>query len=170
MQTIVFSVVLKAEKIGFFTDASGSHKLGYGCIFKDNWTFGTWGEDFIKKDKPSIEYLELYAVAVAIVLWSEKLANKRVRINCDNQSVVSMINKTVSSCKSCMRLLRTIVLTSGKFNVRFFADYLETKKNVSADALSRLDFERFWSRVPNTMAKYPTQLPNELLPPGKFFY
>ena len=167
---IDFSSKLRADKISFFTDAVGSAKLGYGCVFGNSWTFGAWGESFVKNLLPSIECLELFAVTVAIVLWAKKLENRRVIINCDNQAVVSMINKTVSSCPYCMRLVRIIVLTSLKHNVRFFADYLETSKNVLADSLSRFDFVTFRTFAPASMDKFPVPLPHKLLPPEQFFF
>ena len=54
-----------ADEINFFTDASGAEDLGFGCVFNDKWSCGRWEKGFVKKNKPSIEFLELYAVAVA---------------------------------------------------------------------------------------------------------
>ena len=49
----------------FFMDASG--KLGYGSYFRGCWACGLWNEAFLKKNRPSIEYLELYALCVGIM-------------------------------------------------------------------------------------------------------
>ena len=75
-----------------------------------------------------------------------------------------MINKTVSSCKYCMRSVRIIVLTGLKYNVRFFADYIPTHENKLADSLSRLEFRKFWNEVPSIY-----NVPESLLPPKHFF-
>ena len=40
-------------------------------ILPDNaWTFGHWGADNILKLQPSIEFLELYALCLAIYSWN----------------------------------------------------------------------------------------------------
>ena len=44
-----------------------------------------------------------------------------------------------------MKLVRKFTLISIQNNVRFFARYVNTKENTRADALSRGQFERFWS-------------------------
>ena len=46
--------------------------------------FHKWETGYIDKYNPSIEYLELYAVAVSIFLWAEPLPNRRVVIFCDS--------------------------------------------------------------------------------------
>ena len=48
----------------------------------------------LKKFKPSIEYLELYAVTAAVLTWIHQFKNRRIILFCDNQSVVDMINLT----------------------------------------------------------------------------
>ena len=130
---IDFSKFLVADSLDFYTDASGSSKLGFGCVFDKEWTHGRWNTKFIENAKPSTEYLELFAVAVAIPLWAENLQNRRVVIYCDNQLVVEMINKSVSSCKNCMVLIQHITFASIKANVCFFARYVKSVDNMRAD-------------------------------------
>ena len=50
-----FSKLLIAEEMNFFTDASGAADKGFGCVFADHWTYGTWEPGFINLLKPSIE-------------------------------------------------------------------------------------------------------------------
>ena len=95
-----------ADEIDFYTDASGAAKLGFGCYYNKHWTYGMWEDSFISNCKPSIEFLELYVVAIAIQLWESYLQNKRVVVFFDNKSVVDMINNTVSSCEKCMKLIQ----------------------------------------------------------------
>ena len=75
-------------------------------MFRKEWTFGSCESGFIELMRPSIEYLELCALTVAVLLWAAKLQNKRVIVFCDNKSVVEMINKSVSSCRNCMAVIR----------------------------------------------------------------
>ena len=86
---------------------------------------------------PSIEFLELYAVAVSILLWIKNFKNSRVALFCDNESVVWMINRQSSRCPNCMTLIRVIVLECLIHNVRFYAKHVRTHLNSRADALSR---------------------------------
>ena len=157
-----FKTVLQADVLDFYTDASGNAKLGFGCVFADSWTFGQWEENFIIENKPSIDYLELYAVTVAIDLWAPRLENRRVVIFCDNQAVVGMINKSASPVKNCMVLIRHTTLTSIQHNVRFFPKYVKSAENTRADALSRLDFKCFWNNSGKTTNSLPTLIPEKL--------
>ena len=105
-----------SAELNFYTDASG--KIRYGCFFDGRWTFGYWNKTFLLICKPSIEFLELYALCAGVLTWEKisSLNNTRVIIFCDNQAVVSMVNNTTSSCKNCMTLLRYLVLNNLKFN------------------------------------------------------
>ena len=151
--------------IGFFTDASGNYSLAFGGLFDDQWFFGQWDAEFMNQAKPSIAYMELFALTAGILIWTDKLKNKRITIHCDNQSVVQMINNTSSSCKNCMYLIQLIVLTVLIHNRRVFATYVSTKDNGPADSLSRLDFPRFHNLTKDTkMEKFPVQLPREIWP------
>ena len=91
-----------SQELDWYTDASTT--LGCGGYFGSNWFIAEWDLDTIKL-KPSINYLELYAVAVSVLNWLPLVANKRVTLFCDNMSVVQMVNSTSSSCKNCMVLL-----------------------------------------------------------------
>ena len=159
-----FTSKLCANEINFYTDALGAEHLGFGCTFENFWTYSAWEPNFIKKFNPSIEYLELYVVAVAIELWANKLQNKKVIIFCDNKSVVEMINNTESSCCHCMKLIRIITLKSISENVRFFAKYVKSAENVLADALSRIQLHRFRKFTPPMVNEHPTPLPSKLWP------
>ena len=138
---IDFTRILTAEELDWVTDASGA--IGFGCICGVNWFRGDWTASFLKKYKPSIEFLELFAVAVSVTLWARFYENRRISLNCDNQSVVFMLNNSSSNCKYCMKLIRHITLFSLKYNVRIFARHIRTELNGLSDALSRGQMKRF---------------------------
>ena len=104
------STSVTSEKICFYSDASGSEILGYGALLGKNWINGNWEEGFVKTAKPSIEYLELFALVAGIMTWESKLRDCRIIVFCDNQSVVHMVNGMTSSCKNCMLLIRLLIL------------------------------------------------------------
>ena len=134
-----------AVQLNFATDASLNPDLGMGGMFLQNWFVQTWDREFIILNKPSIAYLELYALVTAVVLWGNHplLTNARVEILCDNESVKYMVNNMTSKCPHCMKLIRLLVVSNLRSNRRVFVRHLSTKLNFFADALSRLEFNRF---------------------------
>ena len=157
-----------SKEIHFYTDASG--KIGYGCSFKESWCHGKWSREFILNEKPSIRYLEMYALCAAIVTWAHKLTNTRVRIFCDNKGVCDAINDLSSGCKNCMILIRILVLNNMIFN-RVFVKYVESKKNDLADALSRdkiTEFKRL-ARKKFKINKLPDLVPSFMNPVEKIW-
>ena len=69
---IDFTSNLGSDVLDFFTDTSYNGDLGFGCVFGRSWTYGAW-EGFVHMFKVSVAYLELYAIAIAITLWSYRL-------------------------------------------------------------------------------------------------
>ena len=116
-----------------------------------------------------IEFLELYAVTVGVLNWLHRWRNSRIVLFCDNESVVEMINSTSSRCRNCMVLLRIIVLEGLICNTRIFAKHVRTRLNSKADALSRLDFKRFWTLAGSTMDAIPTRIPQCIWPIDKIW-
>ena len=137
------SHVYSAEEIDLFTDASANPNLGCGGHSRNEWFYYQWNETFLLDKQPSIEYLELFGVAIGVLLWAHKYKNKRVCLFCDNISVVYMLNKNTSKCKRCMVLIRLIVLHCMVHNVRVFAKHVTTSANDLADHLSRMRIQQF---------------------------
>ena len=51
---------LAVDQIGFYSDVTANSLLGYGAILGDNSIFGQWEPWFVVKQKPSIEFLEVF--------------------------------------------------------------------------------------------------------------
>ena len=147
--------------MNFYSDVSG--KIGFRTIFDQKWLFGLWDDHFLKQ-KPSIEYQELFALCCAILSWQEYLFNIRMIIFCDNQAVVEMVNSTTSSCPNCMILICMLVLNNLQHNRRVFVKYIFSKNNYLADALSRNDLDCFHRLAKNKMESFPTK-PSEMVWP-----
>ena len=159
-----------AQIIDIFSDASRNFKLGFGAYCGSEWSFGQWDEEFYSEVQPSIEYLELFGVAVAVLNWLKLFRNKKIVLFCDNQAVVNMINNSTSNCRNCMVLLRMIVLEGLVCNTRVFAKYVKSKDNGKADAISRLQWHRFRKLTGQTMNLNPTPVPSCLWPMDKIWY
>ena len=157
-----------AEDIDMYSDASGAILKGFGAYCGNKWTCMQWDYDWFEKCNPSIEYLELYAVTVVVLLWINKFKNSRILLHCDNESVCKMIKNSSTSCRNCMILIRIIVLEGLLHNVNISAEWVATGDNGKADALSRLEFQRF-RRLGPDMEHAPTCLPDQIWPISKIW-
>ena len=119
--------------------------------------------------QPSIEFLELYALCLAVFTWDYRLTNCRVMLYCDNKSIWDMVNSTTSSCMHCMKLIRLLTLNCLWYNRKLHIQYIESHKNVLADALSRGKFKTFWKHAPSNTQHFPDRLPEKIWPVAKFW-
>ena len=160
-----------ADVLQFYTDSSLNKNLGCGGLFGTSWFVYKWDPDFIERYKPSIGYLELFALAAGVLIWGSKkeMVNTRVIIFCDNNSAKANVNTYASGCKQSPKLLRTIAMNCLKFNRRIYVQYVSSSSNVLADSLSRLNFKRFRRNAPKGMNKNPEQMPQDLVPMEKIW-
>ena len=129
-----------------------------------------WEPSYIRNYQPSIAYLELYALCTGISVWQEKLKNMRFIIFCDNESVVSIVNLGVSSCKNCMFLLQLLTLNNLLFYRRIFVKHLKSKQNYLADFLSHLKLNAFFQTALLNTKDFPEELPMQLWPTSKLWF
>ena len=165
-----FTNTIMADEVDMYSDASG--KLGFGATCGQDWMFRMWNKEFLKSQKPSIEYLELYGVVAGVLTWIHRFKNRRIILFCDNKSVVDMINQTTTSCKNCMVLVRILVLKGMVENVRIFCRHIEGSKNILADNLSRNRIDLFHDNciaMNKIMNDYPTKVPEIIWPPSKIW-
>ena len=143
----------------FYTDASMS---GGGGVCDRSWFVMEWDEDFLRVYEPSINYLELYALTIAVCCYIERFKNTPITVFCDNLSVVYMINNGTSRNPNCMKLIRLITLNCLISNVTLNVEYISTKANIFADSLSRLKYKHFWRLArqnKRTFHSRPTNIP-----------
>ena len=167
---IDFTDIISSQEINFFTDASGSYGMGGLC--DDSWMILKWDRKFMMKYKPMIQYLEMYALLAGVVAWIHKYKNQSVKIFCDNQNVVRMVNDNSTSCEHCMKLVRIMVLHCLTLNVNLSAEYIKSKDNDLADPISRGELNLFFKRIRDRemkMSALPTPVPAILLPMDKFW-
>jgi hypothetical protein len=106
---------------------------------------GHCGKEYFSCDFPSdilaaghdINILELYTVMVAVKVWSSKLTNRRIQINCDNQASVMVINSGRTKNKVMLAILREIAFNTAKSNCQIKAVHIQGVNNRFSDLLSR---------------------------------
>ena len=126
--------------------------IGFGAYFADKWTHGRWPLDIVQ-NPPSIAFLELYPIMVAVQCWAPFLTNRKVQFHADNIAVVHIINRQSRRCPRIIHLLRLLVFQCLTFNICFRAVHVPAKVNDIADALSRFQMERFGNWLRNALQK-----------------
>ena len=158
-----------ATAIDMYSDASRNFSLGFGAYCGTEWTFGQW-DDFCRRVKPSIEYLELFGVTVAVKNWLRFFRNSKIILFCDNEAVVSMINHSTSKCPNCTVLIWIIVFEGLLQNSRVYARYVSSKDNGKADALSRFQWKCFEVLAKHDkMNERPIPIPQDIWPIEKIW-
>ena len=82
----------QSPQLEVFLDTSANVALGWGAWCGTKWIWGGWDQTFFNVHNPSIDFLRLYAVVVAIFAWSDLMANKHVIVHSDNTLTVAVIN------------------------------------------------------------------------------
>ena len=89
------------------SDASG--KLGYGVFHNNEWFSGSWT---LAQVPMGITYKELFPIAIACALWGSQWHQKRVQFQCDNASVVAILQSGTSKDPNIMHLVRLLFLST----------------------------------------------------------
>lgn len=129
-----------------WTDASN---MGIGAYYRGQWISQPFTGVFEQFSEYSINWRELFAIVVAAATWGHQLMCKRVLFYCDNQAVVTILQKGTSPDCNIMSLVRTLFYVCAKHNFECSATHIAGVRNPIADALSRLDLERFRMAAPN---------------------
>ena len=146
-----------SDKLRLYTDASGS--IGYGGFLNTSWFYGKWPVQCVSLN---ITILELYPIALSLYIFGQQLKNKCVLFLTDNEAVVHIINRQTSKEKQIMILVRLLVTTCLRYNINFRSKHVTGKLNNKADALSRLQIQKFRLLAPEADPD-PTVVPQELL-------
>ena len=117
--------------VSFYTDASLE---GFGMVWGSRALAGIFTSEY---DDLDISKKELITVMAAIKHWFEDLANLKVKIFCDNQACVALLNYGVTKSSFMASCLREIQLFLAKYNIEIFAEYIPSKQNHLADICSR---------------------------------
>ena len=126
-----------------FTDASGT--LGFGAYWNGAWFSGTWSAEIASKP---IEWKELYAIVMACQAWGHNWSSKKLLFH----------RSGLSRSSDLMRLVRALFHIAAKNNFHVLIRHIPGIDNSIADALSRLQLQRFRALAPHA-AMLPTPIP-----------
>ena len=138
---VPFTYFLGQDENGplIYADSAGKKSLGFGMIFPatKEWTCDSWPQAFFSDRKPNIQLLELYAIMLAVEIWSLHLKGKHVHLHCDNMSTVWELNKKSSCNKERMFLLRHLTYICLSFQIYMTVKHEPAAMNHLSDMLSR---------------------------------
>ena len=143
----------RSPDMELFTDASGS--LGYGIFYMSHWIANPWPPLLQNR---SIQWNELYPIALACLLWGHQWTGKKLLFHCDNQAVVDIWAS--GSCRDplIMHPVRSIFFTAATNHFTVLVTHIVGTSNVIADSLSRLQMSRFRLLAPAADLE-PTPVP-----------
>lgn len=148
---------LSSDHLTLYTDAAGS--LGFAAVLGCEWFASHW--DHSHKGF-HIAVKELFPIVLAIETWGNSIRNNKVLFMSDNMAVVQIINKQSSKDKTIMRLVRRLVLATLECNIHFRAKHIPGKHNVTADCLSRFQFQAAFQSAPQ-LNRLQTPIPKTSL-------
>jgi len=130
--------MIQLSRISFdvATDASGAKGIG-----------GVYNRLVFSERIPSrhkskkIDWKEMFAVLHAFLLWHEGWRGGKVRLACDNSSVVDAINKHSIKGPAIVPLQR-IFLIAAVYDIEILPFWIPSEENIVADAASRYDYKK----------------------------
>ena len=154
---------LNPPQLEVFSDASANVTLGWGMWCGRKWMWGGWDETFFHVYHPSIDFLELYVVVIAVYAWSDIMANKHVIVHSDNTPTVAVINDKFAHSPNLMHLVRFLALHCMLNNITLTVVYIPGSDNTRSDALSCFQLHKFHQLHPEA-DPHPSQCPSFLYP------
>ena len=88
----------------------------------------------------NIAHLEILNIVVALKVWAQHWANRRIKIHCDNMAVVEVLRNGRARDNVLALMARNIWLICAMFNIHIVVLHIPGKNNVLADLLSRWQF------------------------------
>lgn len=104
--------------------------------------------EWVREEAGHINALEMWVLVVALKLWGHLCSGMRIKVLCDNEVTVWVINSGRSRDKVMLQLLRELCYWCVKFECQIRAVHLPGQENRGPDCLSRWAEEKkreeFW--------------------------
>jgi hypothetical protein len=143
--------------IALYSDASNK---AIGGLCGKKWFYVPFVEDLRHLQNKSIAWRELYAVVTTVATFANILTGMRLMIFCDNQAIVQVLQAGSSKNPDIMKLVRLLFYICANYQLECSAVHLKGVVNQTADALSRLEIDRFFKLCPS--AEHIMTKPKEL--------
>lgn len=140
-----------------YTDAS---RVGYGGMRGAEWFAEPWPPATLAW-ADNVTWLEMIPILAACALWGPTWTGRRITFHCDNSGVVGACAKGWSRDPRLMSLLRQTCYLAASHSFLFRVQHVAGHDNATADALSRLQLDRFRTLQP-TANPAPTAVPASL--------
>ena len=125
------------------TFSTDSCLKGCGGICGYQYFHASFPESIRKQGLP-IHKLEMLAVLVGVRLWGQQCEGQKVRIYCDNEAVVQVLNSSKTKDSFLGTCLRELWFEVSKYRFQLKAIHLPGEENRVADWLSRWDLDRYY--------------------------
>ena len=106
----------------------------------------------------SIQWQELYPIALACLLWGNQWSGKKLLFHNDNQTIVDIWASGTSQDPLIMHLVRSIFFSAATNHYTVLVTHIVGTNNSIADSLSRLQISQFRHLAP-TADLEPTPVP-----------
>ena len=117
------------------TMATDASLVGIGGIWKkDEFYRIKLPKEWMRQN---IAYLELIAICVALKVWGQKCRGLRIKMYCDNESVVQVINTGRAHDHILQDGCREVCWLAAKYQFEIRLTHISSRRNVIPDLLSR---------------------------------
>ena len=134
-----------------FFDASN---IGFGAYYEPYWLYAPFHNLEVKSGKKNnIAYRELFCCVAAVNAWAGLWFEKVIQFNTDSTQVYYALLKKDARDKLIMDFVREICLKAVEYKFRFYIQWIPRERNKKADALSKLEINKFKKLCENTCTK-----------------
>ena len=133
--------------------------MGVWCILWKELVPIKWVEPMASSH---ITVKELAPIVVASAAWGYLWKDLTIKVLCDNEAVVAIVNKGISRDSEVMHLVRCLAFFTAKYQFYLVASHIQGVSNVRADALSRNNHSLFQVLHPQA-SPLPSTIPGSVL-------
>jgi hypothetical protein len=137
--------------LAIFTDSSSTIGFGGYNREKEEAFLDTWRNHPVPVTPDAMTYRELYPIVISSAVWGKQWERKHIKFMCDNEGTVAILKKGRSRCENVNKLMRQLAIVATVCNFTFTAQWLSTKVNEQADALSRGNISLFQTLTPQAV-------------------
>lgn len=137
---------ISSVDVHIYTDSSDIAAAGFVA---GAWFVVPFVHEFQELIQLSINWRELFAIVVTAATFGHLWRGKKLMFHCDNMCTVEVVRSGSCRNEQIMDLIRKLFFICAKYNFELSTCYVNTHANDIADALSRLQFDRFRRLAPH---------------------